>query len=169
MDEVVELHAEVDGRARQVANAHQGRLQCRLGCSGCCEDDLTVFEIEAQRIRAHFPQLLSTGTPGPRGQCAFLDAEGACRIYAVRPYVCRTQGLPLRWVEEDGAERRSICPLNESGPDLVELPRAVCFELGPFEGRLATLQASSQLSKPGSALQRVPLRTLFASGEGARD
>ena len=35
---------------------------------------------------------------GPEGACAFLDGEGGCRVYPDRPYVCRTQGLPLRWI-----------------------------------------------------------------------
>ncbi|MBK7707050.1 MAG: hypothetical protein IPJ30_15135 [Acidobacteria bacterium] len=55
--------------------------------------------------------------PHTRGACAFLDQD-ACRIYPDRPYVHRTQGLPLRWIEDDLEEAfkyRDICPLNEAG------------------------------------------------------
>ena len=79
-------------------------------------DQITVFEVEAEVIRRHHADLLAEGEPHAEGACAFLDGEGACRIYEHRPYVCRTQGLPLRWLEElDGetVELRDICPLND--------------------------------------------------------
>jgi len=44
----------------------------------------------------------------PRAEgCAALDAEGRCRIYAARPLVCRTHGVPVR---VEGAV--SACPRN---------------------------------------------------------
>jgi hypothetical protein len=156
-----DLHDEVDARAGALARRHAGRLRCGRGCSACCLDDLTVFEVEAERIRRAHADLLVGGEPHPRGACAFLDAEGACRVYAERPYVCRTQGLPLRWLAEtesgERVEQRDICPLNEPGPPLAELPEDACWSLGEVEGRLAALQAAHD----GGALRRVPLRSLF--------
>ncbi len=157
------LHAEADEVGGAVASQHRGRLQCRRGCSGCCVDGITVFEVEAERILARHSHRLATEAPGPEGACAFLDPAGACRIYEERPYVCRTQGLPLRWNDED-AEYRDICPLNEPGPPLVSIPASACFELGPFEARLAGLQASRQGLRPGASLARVALRSLFSKG-----
>ena len=178
------LHDEVNARAAALARRHVGRLRCGRGCSACCQDGLTVFEVEAERIRRAHPELLADGTPHPAGACAFLDAEGACRVYADRPYVCRTQGLPLRWLEEDAAgqvaERRDICPLNEAAPPLTAsgarseakpsevplelLPDDACWTLGETEGRLAALQAAQD----GGALRRVALRSLFRA-ERPRD
>lgn len=160
------LHAEVDEAAAPLVALHGPRLRCARGCHDCCVDDLSVFEVEADRIRRHHAELLAEGEPHPPGGCAFLDAAGACRIYADRPYVCRTQGLPLRWEDEDDdggvVELRDICPLNEPGePELVALPAEACWTLGPVEGRLATLQV--QLTgRPA----RVRLRELFARGSG---
>lgn len=170
------LHADVDGEAREVAGHHVGRLQCRRGCSDCCVDELTVFEVEADAIRAHYPELLEQGEPHPAGGCAFLDAEGGCRIYDARPYVCRTQGLPLRWFEEDEqeeiVEQRDICPLNAEGPPLESLPEEACWLIGPTELRLMALQDARELesTQHGSAPtrsvtspeQRVALRALFS-------
>jgi hypothetical protein len=170
--EVLALHAEVDAVAARLVRLHGDRLACRRGCSGCCTDGLRVFEAEARVIRRRARALLETEAPSPSG-CAFLDAEGACRIYAHRPYVCRTQGLPLRWVEADGGERRDVCELSAPRLDLVRLPTSSCHELGPFEGRLATLQARLQGVRPGAALERVALRDLFRPSapdpEGAGD
>jgi hypothetical protein len=154
----------VDAQAGPLHERHAARLQCRRGCSACCVDDLTVFAVEAALIRARAPDVLRERPHAP-GACAFLDAAGACRVYAHRPYVCRTQGLPLRWVEFDApggpVERRDICPLNEAGPPIETLPAADCWELGPVEARLARIQAELG----GGALARVALRELFtASG-----
>ncbi len=156
------LHEAVDGLVAQTAGRLGERLQCRRGCSGCCVDGLTVFEVEAERIRRAHPGLLEREAPAPEGRCAFLDEAGACRIYAVRPYVCRTQGLPLRWLEEDEAtgepvEARDICPLNAEGEPLENLPADSCWTVGPFESRLHALQQRVD----GGEGRRVALRSLF--------
>ncbi|QDV32429.1 YkgJ family cysteine cluster protein [Tautonia plasticadhaerens] len=169
-DAVAALHLDVDRDAAPLDEAHRGRLKCGLGCSGCCVDDLTVFEVEADLIRRHHPSLLDGGSPHPEGACAFLDDRGACRIYEHRPYVCRTQGYPLRWLDErdeetGGAvvELRDICPLNDgpdAGPPIEELPAEQCWTLGPAEGRLAHLQRIAD----GGRMTRVRLRDLFSAG-----
>ncbi|TDJ17510.1 MAG: YkgJ family cysteine cluster protein [Deltaproteobacteria bacterium] len=156
------LHAEVDERAAELAVRHVGRLRCGRGCSACCIDDLSVLEIEAERIRRGHARLLASGTAGPSGACAFLDAEGACRIYADRPYVCRTQGLPLRWFSESPSgeiqEQRDICELNLDGPPIEGLDADDVWLIGPYEGRLAALQDGLD----GGKSQRVSLRSLFS-------
>ena len=155
------MHDEVDRRAAELAAVHGDRLQCKRGCAECCIDGVTVFEVEAERIRAEHPELLARGRPHAPGSCAFLDEEGACRIYASRPYVCRTQGLPLRWFDEDPesgeiSELRDICVLNEEGGDpLPILQESACWTIGPYEDRLREIQ-----EKTGTA-RRVALRTLF--------
>jgi Fe-S-cluster containining protein len=165
-DQVVilnQLYREVDAQAGLLAQIHGNRLVCRRGCCQCCLDDLTVFEVEAANIRQKHGDLLATGTPHPTGACAFLDQEGACRIYADRPYVCRTQGLPLRWLDEDETgefiELRDICPLNDEGDvePIEELPADECWTIGPIEERLAKLQ----LESASGTLTRIPLRSLF--------
>jgi Fe-S-cluster containining protein len=149
---VDDIHAEVDARAAELAAQHAARLACRRGCFGCCVDDITVFEVEAEKIRAGAAELLAAGTPHPPGRCAFLGSEGDCRIYALRPYVCRTQGLPLRWIDDEAeVEYRDICELNEVAVETLE-PEA-CWTIGEFEERLARANGSAG---------RVALRDLFA-------
>jgi len=165
LDAITSFHADIDRAARRLQLVHAARLQCREGCSSCCVDDLTVFEVEAVQVRRHHAELLASGTPHAVGACAFLDERGACRIYAERPYVCRTQGLPLRWSEEgDGGdvERRDICPLNEAGEPIAQLRADACWTLGPAEERLALLQLTAD---PGS--RRTRLRDLFVNGTEA--
>jgi len=166
VDELERLHALVDLLVKPLVAAHAGRLRCGRGCSECCVDELTVFEVEAARITRHHAQLLREGSPRAVGGCALLDDAGACRIYADRPYVCRTQGLPLRWLEEAPGGRtlelRDICPLNaDGGPPVETLTEELCWTLGPIEERLARLQVGLD----GGAGRRIRLRDLFLGVE----
>ena len=67
----------------------------------------------------------------------------------------------MRWIEEGSGgntvELRDICPLNDSGPPLEGMPAEECWSIGPFEERLARLQALAD----GGELRRVELRSLF--------
>ena len=162
LDALRALHDEIDREAGALAERHAERLRCGRGCSGCCLDGLTVRAVEAERIRAAHPALLREGEPGPAGGCAFLDEAGACRVYAERPSVCRSQGLPLRVLFENDEgeidEHRDICPLNEEGgPPLAELDDDACWLVGPFELRLETIDAAFS----GEDAARVALRSLF--------
>lgn len=165
LDKVYEQLGEYTSRLEQV---HAARTQCRRGCCVCCVDEITVFEIEAENIGRHHADLLENGTPHPPGACAFLAEDGSCRVHEHRPYVCRTQGLPLRWLDEDDtgrtAEYRDICPLNEQGPAIEELPADDCWTLGPFEEYLAKLQSLAD----GGKGTRVRLRDVFVPGGSHR-
>ena len=147
------LHQEVDRRAAALAARHAAKMACARGCSGCCVDDLTVFDVEAERIRRGAAALLASGTPHPPGRCAFLGSEGECRIYALRPYVCRTQGLPLRWLDHDAqVEYRDICELNDIPVETLD--PSECWTIGEVEERLAHMQGDGT---------RTALRSLFDS------
>jgi hypothetical protein len=162
--EITVLQRDTSRAANRLEIVHEKRLKCRRGCSSCCVDDLKVFPIEADHIKVHHAALLSAGIPHSKGMCAFLDAEGGCRIYEERPYVCRTQGLPLRWLEARAdltVELRDICPLNDQDLELEpieSLSAEECWTIGPFEDRLAALQLSSS----GTG-ERTALRDLFAT------
>jgi len=155
------FYEEVDQRAQTLVDMNKDRLHCQKGCSSCCVDDITVFQVEGDRIKQAHSQLLAEDTPHEPGACAFLDAEGACRIYEHRPYVCRSQGLPLRWLDEtpDGREleMRDICPLNDIEQDLKILPSDQFWQIGPFEEVLANIQTYSGQGD----LPRVGLRDLW--------
>jgi len=150
--ELLALHAEVDAQTAKLVE-RLPKLTCASGCAGCCLDELTVFRLEALAIQDRYGAQFATWSAGPVGACAFLDEHNACRVYERRPYVCRTQGLPLRWVEQ--LELRDICELN-AHVALSALPEEDCWTLGEVEGRLATLQVLLD-----GAPTRVALRGLL--------
>ncbi len=155
------FYRDVDRETARLETVHTARLNCQRGCSACCVDDITVFEVEAENIRRKYSDLLENGLSHEAGKCAFLDEEGACRIYDARPYVCRTQGLPLRWleeIEEEIYELRDICPLNEAGEAVEELNEEDCWTIGEAEAELSEMQ----FKKDGGEMRRVRLRDLFA-------
>lgn len=157
---LTDFHKKVGKNAAVLEQRHAERLECKAGCADCCVDDLHVFEIEAELIRRKHAVLLNMMKPHARGACVFLDDEKHCLIYMNRPYVCRTQGLPLSWVEtgEDGSwvEHRDICPLNDEGEPIQDLPEKDCWVIGPHEGELAELQKEWG----DGAMTRVGLRDL---------
>jgi uncharacterized protein len=135
-----EYHAlveKVDSFVSAVGAKRQADLACRAGCSGCCQVWLTLSPVEAGQVRAAIealpaPERAALGERGRRerareaagesARCAMLDATDRCSIYAHRPLVCRTQGLPLQYpagvVPEASVRARTergeitYCPLN---------------------------------------------------------
>ncbi len=158
------LYRKIDSITDQLVHIHAERLNCKKGCSACCVDDISVFEIEAENIRQNHAAFLENENPHEKGMCAFLDETGACRIYENRPYVCRTQGLPLRWFEEienEIYELRDICPLNEAGEPIENLSEEKCWTIGGFEAKLAELQKEFGTGD----MCRIKLRELFFSAK----
>ena len=126
-------------------------MSCHRGCSACCVDGLSVSLVEAEPIRRVHAELLKHGRPHARGACAFLDEDGACRVYAERPNVCRSYGLPQRWVQRhaDGSvfEHREICEKNElGGAPVDELSAEECWTMNLVEAQTS---------------ERIMLRDLF--------
>lgn len=76
-------------------------MQCATGCSDCCHVRLTITAVEAAAIRAHVTtwsneQRRNLADTGAADRCAALDPAGRCKIYPVRPMVCRSHGVPVR-------------------------------------------------------------------------
>lgn len=152
------LVAKVDAFHTEVEGRRGADLACRRGCDACCRVRLSVSAVEAAAIERHIATLDETvrrrlkervhvaeqdrtteSSPDEPPRCIMLEDDGACAVYAVRPLVCRTQGLPLRYpprtfpedaVMAKGADGSDIvwCPLNfkdapPKGPDVLEAGR----------------------------------------------
>jgi Fe-S-cluster containining protein len=119
---IVTLQENASGFFEKIAQKHSDKMECKKGCSKCCQTDISVFEIEAERIEEWFytqdsaeqERLLELWkTPNQESYCAFLYND-QCTIYEPRPLICRTQGLPLYVASENVLD---FCPLNFKAGD----------------------------------------------------
>jgi len=155
-----QFYSALDSHIHSIEEQNKARINCKKGCFSCCKDDLEVFGIEAEFIRKNQSQFLENHTAAPTGACAFLDEEGGCRIYDSRPFVCRTHGVPISYLQEDEMgefEMLDICPLNEKGEPLEELAEEKIFQNNAWEEKLAMLQLMADKGK----MERILLRELF--------
>ncbi len=159
------LYDEIDNKIEKIERLNEDNIVCRCGCSACCIDDLTVFSVEADNILRNYESMLNYNAPHEEGGCAFLDDMGRCRIYESRPYVCRTQGLPLRWFDEDekgnSVEYRDICPTNDNDDLMTGTDPDYFWMIGPYEERLFDLQHDLY----NGNMKRIRLRDLFDKGK----
>ena len=155
------LYKKLEAYTQHLSNIHKDRLKCQKGCFSCCVDNLEVLGLEAAYIQQKYPQVLSE-EKGPLGACAFLDGEGACRVYFARPFICRTHGLPLNLeVEENGQvfDILDICELNETEIPLSDLPEEHILNVKTFEQILLGLQIDADKG----SMHRVKLREMFVN------
>ncbi len=114
---VVTLQENASGFFDKIHEKHKSQMECKKGCSKCCQTDISVFGIEADRIREWFTALpleeqerlkVLWQTPHQESYCTFLYQD-QCTVYEARPLICRTQGLPLFVASENVLD---YCPLN---------------------------------------------------------
>lgn len=104
MSRLGELTAKVDAFFARAAARHGDDMQCATGCSDCCHVRLSITLVEGQAIADHLEALApadraalaAAALAAPPDRCAALAPDGRCRIYAVRPIVCRSHGAPIR-------------------------------------------------------------------------
>lgn len=168
------LVAKVDAHSTRITAARPDSFVCGAGCTGCCHRQLTVFPVEAGRIRAWLagrsippdappplaPSVLEILELGPSPEpCVMLDGAGQCRIYPVRPLICRTHGLPLA-VSDDEGLYADVCPLNfDGGAGLGDLEQDDFLVLDTLNAILAAVNAA-YVAATGEPEERVPLQTL---------
>jgi len=137
-----QLRQEVDAIAAKLEAVHREQMQCKKGCVHCCVN-LTVWPVEFFAI---LEDLKAAGIkPGfdPAAGCGFLK-NGLCQIYAFRPIICRTHGLPLVYLDDEQDEPVygvTFCEKNfQDADDLAFGPDNTLF-MDEINQRLARLQA----------------------------
>jgi Fe-S-cluster containining protein len=107
------LREQADQLTAGLEKIHSGRMVCRKGCCQCCTN-LTVFPVEFFSIVEEM-KLAGWSKPAfdAARACGYLNDRGECEIYPYRPMICRTQGLPLAFYDDDSQGYSvTFCPLN---------------------------------------------------------
>lgn len=120
LDNYYQMVCRVDALCRGILDVLAGQITCSEGCSCCCTA-ITLFPVEAAALHVTLEALpdvrrnailahVAEHADGER--CPLLE-DHRCLLYADRPIICRTHGLPIIYTE--GSERKSdCCPLNMS-------------------------------------------------------
>jgi Fe-S-cluster containining protein len=171
-----ELTAKVDAFFDRVAQRHPADLACATGCADCCHVRLTITTVEAAAIRAE----LATW-PAPRraalaaqvalaaqadatqaaqaeaapDRCVALGPDDRCAIYAARPLVCRSHGVPIR-LREGGLPVIQACFRNFTAAG----PAAAAPDCVLDQTTLSTVLLAIDQAEGGGA--RVALAALLA-------
>ncbi|MEC7985045.1 MAG: YkgJ family cysteine cluster protein [Myxococcota bacterium] len=138
------LLQDADLHFSEIRAQNRGSFQCRRGCHSCCEPGLTVLKIEAYNIVefllenptvAERAKKLEEDDPYKGSRCSFLDEEGECLIYSVRPFVCRSHGAPIA-IEREDYYQIDVCPLNFQHNPIERLGPESFFILSEWNERL---------------------------------
>jgi len=92
---------------------HKNHLACKMGCDLCCMD-YSIFPVEFYSIREALLEddiLKNWPFVNDKSSCVFLN-DHKCAIYAERPVICRTHGLPLLYMNNNSEWELSACELN---------------------------------------------------------
>ena len=192
LEEYRDFLAEVDRICARLVGAHAAHLQCRKGCSECCTD-ISVLPVEAESLRMRLREegregrdasspRRSDGRDSRPDACPLLSSDGACSVYAARPLICRTHGLPLLYPvlvydetglpsDEDEDERLlTWCDLNFRGVSRKRIDRFpeedLALDMESLNLRLESLNARFLETPAGQrcrAGHRVSMREIARS------
>lgn len=124
----------IDQTTSDLAGQFPTEITCHRGCTGCCQQHLSVFEVEAESLRQFLKTLpesvqqklyqqarttlereaqfetapITPDTDFPPDPERSIPCpaliDGACAVYLARPVICRTHGFPLLYVDEETDE-----------------------------------------------------------------
>lgn len=162
---LVQLRARVDDHFDRAVARSPAAFRCASGCDACCHVRIGVFAVEAGQIRRALADLADTDPalrarvraqaddPAHQDRCALL-VDGRCAVYAERPLICRSHGLPVATpdpADPTGKLQLDHCPLNfQDGPP----PRASILRLDAVNQPLAML--ATLWTRTESAPDRSP-------------
>ncbi|WP_225072364.1 YkgJ family cysteine cluster protein [Desulfuromonas sp. CSMB_57] len=165
-----QLVSRVDDLCRSITERYVSELACRKGCADCCRH-ISLFPVEVAVVREALlalpPNELRAlqdraGSVGPADACPLLDESGACRVYAARPIICRTHGLPVMTCL-DGQRRVDACPANFSG--CTSLPGSAVIDVDRINAALAAINRLfvAATGGAGAAGERLSMAAIILS------
>jgi Fe-S-cluster containining protein len=155
------LRHKVDQHAQRVETTFAAHFACRRGCDGCCQTERSVSAVELAGVREGLDQLdepTRARLGASTSHCSML-VDGACAVYAHRPLICRSHGLPLVMDEQ-----LDVCPLNFEQLDIAELPLPEVLNVGSVTAVLVAVNALYCQEEGADPRARTELRDLLAQG-----
>ncbi|MCK6521975.1 YkgJ family cysteine cluster protein [Myxococcota bacterium] len=159
------LREKVDQHSARVSAVYADQLACRAGCDRCCQTERTVSDVEhaalAEAVAALPPLTRARLGEQTTAGCSLL-LDGQCSVYADRPLICRSHGLPLMM---EG--RRDACPLNFKGAPLAALPQQDVLSVEALTTVLVAVNKLYCEEQGGDPLLRRAVGGLVGRGDRA--
>lgn len=159
-----QLSVRVGELCGQIEERCSEHLACREGCDSCCRH-LSLFWVEAVALAWALKQADPAQAETIRQQARDAKSDGPCPLllggrcllYAARPLICRTHGLPLL-LERDGERRIDYCPLNFQ--QATTLPPGALVNLEALNTTLAAVNAlfvQELFGEAGPSVERLSI------------
>ena len=139
LEQYYQLRTILDKKIDALFQTHQKNVACNKGCDLCCMD-YKIFPIEFFAIKKELDKALieqNNSSKNPDA-CIFLKKH-ECTIYLYRPFICRTHGLPLVFVNEEDEWQLSTCELNFKDFDFGKFTLDNTFEQDKLNSQLYQL------------------------------
>lgn len=156
------LLKEVDKAVADLTNRKfKNKLHCKAGCSSCCmKFSVLPFEAAVIQNNVNISVNVNQGVSAENECCSLLQ-DNLCRIYEVRPIICRTQGVPLGYIDDlAGTIEVSACHLNF--PEDVVLEFDDLLLMDEYNRRLAELNIEYCQLHDIEPETRIELSSIFA-------
>jgi uncharacterized protein len=155
------LRKELDEEIDRLESIHSNHLACKKRCDLCCMP-FSVFPVEYEVIKEEFEVLLASETLKEEshsvGTCAFLKNH-SCSIYESRPFICRTHGLPLLYMENEEWVL-SHCELNFKDADEDYFDESDMHEQDKWNSKLYILNREYLTTSPYTSINEKTLLPL---------
>ena len=175
---LVQLRRRVDAHFAAAVARTPAAFNCTAGCAACCHARFSVFAVEAAPIQGALARLAGADPavrarvrdqaddPAHADRCALL-VDDRCSIYAERPLICRSHGLPvLAEPALAGEARVDHCPLNYTAEPP---PTASVLRLDAVNQPLAMIatlwDAARSPQEPALNADRIPLADLARAAD----
>ena len=153
-----DLIANIDDlMATLIKERFRQTLNCRPGCAECCTN-FSILPLEAALVKERLKQF--EPVEGKEDNNCALLADNCCTIYDVRPIICRTQGLPIAYIDEGSScIEVSACHLNF--PDDHQFEQEDLLFMDQFNSRLVELNIQYCLAVGLASQQRIAIADLY--------
>jgi len=162
IEKYLEVRNTIDKHVFSLEKKHSKHLACRKGCDLCCMD-YNIFPVEFYSIQKELKDRNFTAPESEAANaesCIFLENH-ACTIYAERPVICRTHGLPLIFANDDGEFELSACELNFTNFDFDDFDMDNTFHQDKYNSMLFMLNREFLHANPGlgfTEMELIPLK-----------
>ena len=135
------------------------------------DDNITVTDYLFDSYKFQARTAAATTTPtrtreDGREMCPALDDDGRCGVYAFRPLICRSYGVPLRHRKDVALVNPpviDVCDLNFGGTSLKMLPAGDVFDQTALVDKLEAIDVDHCASNGLPQRDRIPIAQILES------